>query len=151
MGSLFLASRVGHGYTANLNIDYRKPVTAGTNLRVQADFERIETARSGSKKVYIKAIITNEDQSLLFTEAKALFITKPKPSDVAGMLETKSSENKAQDPTEDLETGNSEDTDNNRSRITSKVTTTITTSNVHNTMEQSSIDHPEKIPRMESK
>ena len=134
MGSLFLASRVGHGYTANLNIDYRKPVLAGTNLRVQADFEKIETARSGSKKVYIKAVITNEDQSCLYTEAKALFITKPKPSEVAGMLETKVSDSKI----DELEAGNPDNTN---------------TTSIHSTMNSTdtTIQQPEKIARMETK
>jgi acyl-coenzyme A thioesterase PaaI-like protein len=80
-GALFVASRQGNGFTANLNVNYRKPVMAGTNLVIEARIDRIETGLTGSRKVHFSGTLRDrDDQSILYTEASALFVVKTVPS-----------------------------------------------------------------------
>ena len=41
-GVLFFASRLGNGFTANLNVNYRKPLAAGTDVTVHVAVDRVE-------------------------------------------------------------------------------------------------------------
>lgn len=74
-GVLFL-SLGQSGFTANLNINYRAPVPAQAPLVVEARVDRIETARSGARKVYIKAVVKGADTGRVHVDAEALFIAK---------------------------------------------------------------------------
>jgi 3'-phosphoadenosine 5'-phosphosulfate synthase len=82
MGMLFLSSGHGSGFTANLNVNYRKPIPAGTNLAVVCSVDRVEVGgKSGAKKVFLSARIEGggEGGSLaptLFAEATSLFVVK---------------------------------------------------------------------------
>jgi uncharacterized protein (TIGR00369 family) len=80
MGILFL-SRGTTGFTANLSVDYRRPIAAGTELHVSCSVDRVETARSGASKTYVKAVVSgaagDPSAAVVFTEATALFISKP--------------------------------------------------------------------------
>jgi acyl-coenzyme A thioesterase PaaI-like protein len=76
-GALFISSRQGNGFTANLTVNYRKPVIAGTHLVLEAHVDRVETGRSGSRKVYFAGTLRDRDvPSIVYTEATALFIVK---------------------------------------------------------------------------
>lgn len=76
LGTLFL-SKFGHGFTASLNISYRKPVPAGTTVVVRGEVTRVEPSKSGNSiKVYISGRIEDADDGVLYTEATSLFITK---------------------------------------------------------------------------
>lgn len=41
-GVLFYAAKVGNGFTANLHVDYRKPLPAGTDVHVFTRIDRVE-------------------------------------------------------------------------------------------------------------
>ncbi len=80
-----MTCRLGSGFTANLNVNYRKPLPAGTNVVVHANIERTETSRSGSKKVFIAGkVVDAANEAIAYTEATALFICKalPEPAEV---------------------------------------------------------------------
>lgn len=80
-GVSFFASKLGGGFTANLTINYRKPLPAGKDVLVMATIDRIEESASGSKKVYLVGKVLDEaDQSIVYTEGNALFIVKAIPS-----------------------------------------------------------------------
>jgi len=80
LGTLFLASG-RNGFTANLSVDYRKPLPAGTDVCVRASIDRVETSKSGSHKVYLTSAVVNaEDPSFIYTQGTALFIAKPVPT-----------------------------------------------------------------------
>lgn len=84
MGAAFFSARLGSGFTANLSVDYRRPLPAGRDVLVTAAIERVEesTSGSGSKKVYlVGSIVDKEDPSVVYTQGKALFIVKAVPSD----------------------------------------------------------------------
>lgn len=83
MGSLFLSTGLGTGFTANLNVDYRRPLPAGTDVEIQCSVDRVEEGSKGSKKVYIKAIVLNAESRAVHTEAVALFVVKPLPAALA--------------------------------------------------------------------
>lgn len=81
MGMLFLSSGHGSGFTANLNVNYRKPIPAGTNLAVVCRVDRVEVGgKSGSKKVFLTARIEeggeNSPSPTLYAEATSLFVVK---------------------------------------------------------------------------
>lgn len=76
--SLIFDDALGFGYnalnvpmavTANLNVDYRAPVPAGTSVRVAAQLE----SREG-RKLFWKAQMTSLDQETLYAEATSLYI-----------------------------------------------------------------------------
>jgi acyl-coenzyme A thioesterase PaaI-like protein len=84
MGTLFLSSSEGTGFTANLNVDYRSPVPEGTELRVLAFIDRVETGKSGARKVFLSARMEAANapsgtKPKLFAEARTLFIVKTIP------------------------------------------------------------------------
>lgn len=85
MGTLFLSTGL-HGFTANLSIDYRKPLVAGTDAVIVVGIDRIETSKSsGSQKIFLKAALKSADEKVTFTEASALFVAKSVPA--GGMLD----------------------------------------------------------------
>jgi acyl-coenzyme A thioesterase PaaI-like protein len=76
--SLIFDDALGFGYealkipmavTANLNVDYRAPVPADTQVRVAAQLEKRE-----GRKLFWKAQMTSIDQKVLFAEATSLYI-----------------------------------------------------------------------------
>lgn len=70
MGYAFEAMDVPHAVTANLHIDYRLPVPAGTLIIIKVFFVKRE-----GRKIYYKAEITcPKDSSKLYAEASSLFI-----------------------------------------------------------------------------
>jgi acyl-coenzyme A thioesterase PaaI-like protein len=79
-GALFVASRVGNGFTANLSVDYRRPVPAGTDLTLEASIDRVDVSRSGAKKVFFKGVLRSRDSDTVYSEATALFVVKHVPS-----------------------------------------------------------------------
>lgn len=70
-----LARSIGNGFTANLNIDYRAPVAAGSDIRIEVEVDRIE-----GRKVFLTGRIVDATSSALYTEGKALFIVKAVPT-----------------------------------------------------------------------
>lgn len=78
LGTLFLASG-RNGYTAALNINYRKPVPSGTVVRIECEITKVEPSKSNPKtqKVWMAAKICDDATGALFTEATALFLSKP--------------------------------------------------------------------------
>jgi acyl-coenzyme A thioesterase PaaI-like protein len=88
--SLIFDDALGFGYealgvpmavTANLDVDYRAPVPAGTTVRVAAQLE----SREG-RKLFWKAQMTSIDQETLYAEATSLYII---PRAYANALENK--------------------------------------------------------------
>ena len=82
MGTLFLSSGHGTGFTANLSVNYRRPIPHGTRLRVECAVDRVElSARSGAKKVFLTSRIVGAGGGGLYAEATAIFVVK----NVAGL------------------------------------------------------------------
>lgn len=88
MGSLFFAARyecvyffrfkvhavyrVGNGFTAKLETNYRHPIPAGTNVKLIASVQKVD-----GRKVWLQSKMVDEaDESILYAEATALFVTK---------------------------------------------------------------------------
>jgi 3'-phosphoadenosine 5'-phosphosulfate synthase len=76
--SLIFDDALGFGYealgvklavTANLNVDFRAPVKAGTTVRVAVQLERKE-----GRKLYWKAQMTSMDKEILYAEASSLYV-----------------------------------------------------------------------------
>ena len=79
MGLLFLQAGLGSGVTANLNVNYRRPVFAGTELEVRVRLAGVAASSSGkAKKVTLTAVIADarDPARVVYTEATALFIAK---------------------------------------------------------------------------
>lgn len=80
MGALFIG-RYGPGVTANLTINYRRPVPHGTELRIVCTVVKVERSSKGAQKVTLAARIEDAHAgtggSAPYTEATALFIAKP--------------------------------------------------------------------------
>ncbi|KAG7351171.1 acyl-CoA thioesterase [Nitzschia inconspicua] len=68
-GFAYEAVGVRHAVTANLNVDYRAPVPAGSQVRVAVQLERRE-----GRKLFWKAQMTSMDQQVLYAEATSLYI-----------------------------------------------------------------------------
>ncbi len=82
MGILFLSSGHGTGFTANLNVDYRRPIPAGSLLRVDVRLTGWEVGKSGKKKVFLTGRILSAEegkQPVVFAEATSIFIVKLVP------------------------------------------------------------------------
>lgn len=69
MGFGFYSLGIPMAFTANLNVDYRAPVPAGTRVRIDAQLE----SREG-RKLFWKAQMTSLDQKILYAEATSLYI-----------------------------------------------------------------------------
>jgi len=64
--------------TANLNIDYRSPLPSGSSAVIRVFYNGTE-----GRKVYFSARMESHDGSVIYSEAKALFvILKSKPDDM---------------------------------------------------------------------
>ena len=68
-GFAYEALGVSHAVTANLHIDYRAPVPAGTEVRVAVQLDTRE-----GRKLFWKAQMTSMDQETLYAEASSLYI-----------------------------------------------------------------------------
>ncbi|KAJ1081055.1 hypothetical protein NDU88_001239 [Pleurodeles waltl] len=60
---------VGKVLTANLNINYRKPIPLGSVIVVEGKVEKIE-----GKKIFLSSQVRSADDTILHNEASALFI-----------------------------------------------------------------------------
>ena len=69
LGFGYEAIGVSHAVTANLNIDFRAPVPAGAHVRVAAQLEHRE-----GRKLFWTSQMTSLDKSVLYAEAKSLYI-----------------------------------------------------------------------------
>ena len=69
LGYGFEALGIKMAFTANLSVDYRAPVPAGTMILVQAQLEQWE-----GRKLYWKAQMTSMDNETLFAECSSLYI-----------------------------------------------------------------------------
>jgi acyl-coenzyme A thioesterase PaaI-like protein len=81
-GTLFMHSGVGSGFTANLSVDYVRPVPARLPLELAVERLRIEPSKSGaSLKVFLQAVVRGApggaDAETVFARSTALFIAKP--------------------------------------------------------------------------
>jgi acyl-coenzyme A thioesterase PaaI-like protein len=92
-GTLFMHCGLGSGFTANLSVDYVRPVPAGARLEVLVRVDRVERSSSGrSNKVFMEATVTErrEDgeggaagadavapgKDRVFARSSALFVAK---------------------------------------------------------------------------
>ena len=74
-GALFLQSGVGTGFTANLSIDYKKPLPVESAIVISAKVIKVEPSKNGkSQKVYLEAVLTNDNGQVIYAESKALFL-----------------------------------------------------------------------------
>lgn len=80
-GAAFFAAKLGVGFTANLSVQYRQPLPAGTEVVIRAEIDRVEeSARSGAKKVFLRgSVVSASDRSKVYSEGTALFIVKQLP------------------------------------------------------------------------
>ncbi len=69
LGYGFEALGIKMAFTANLSVDYRAPVPAGTMIRVQAQLEHRE-----GRKLFWRAQMTSMDRETLFAECSCLYI-----------------------------------------------------------------------------
>lgn len=69
LGFGFYSLGIPMAFTANLNVDYRAPIPAGTRVRIAAQLE----SREG-RKLFWKAQMTSLDQKVLYAEASSLYI-----------------------------------------------------------------------------
>lgn len=69
LGFGFYSLGIPVAFTANLNVDYRTPVPAGTRVRVVAQLE----SREG-RKLFWKAQMRSLDQKILYAEASSLYV-----------------------------------------------------------------------------
>lgn len=70
----FFATNVGNGFTANLNINYRAPISCGSSILLTCRATKIE-----GRKVYLSAEIRDQhDHNKLYVESTCLFITSSK-------------------------------------------------------------------------
>ena len=83
-GTLFLHSGAGAGFTANLSVDYVKPVPAGARLEIAVRVVRTEPSKSGrSDKVYMEAVVAERRADAegsapgaVYARSTALFVAK---------------------------------------------------------------------------
>lgn len=69
LGFGFHALGIPMAFTANLNVDYRAPVPAGTRVRIAAQLDKRE-----GRKLFWRAKMTSLDQKILYAEASSLYI-----------------------------------------------------------------------------
>lgn len=69
MGFAFHVMGIPTAFTANLTIDYRTPVMANTHVVVRVKCERHE-----GRKLYFVAQVMSPDQTILYVEARSLYI-----------------------------------------------------------------------------
>ena len=59
-GWVFIALNAPHGVTANLNINYKKPILADTWVILSARMDKLE-----GRKLYMSANMTDDDANIL--------------------------------------------------------------------------------------
>ena len=83
-GTLFLHCGAGAGFTANLSVDYVRPVPAGARLEIAVRVVRSEPSKSGrSDKVFMEATVAERRADaegsapgVVFARSTALFVAK---------------------------------------------------------------------------
>jgi acyl-coenzyme A thioesterase PaaI-like protein len=83
-GTLFLHCGAGAGFTANLSVDYVRPVPAGARLEIAVRVVRSEPSKSGrSDKVHMEATVSERRADAegsapgaVFARSTALFVAK---------------------------------------------------------------------------
>lgn len=70
-GMLFFSCNLGTGFTANLNIDYRAPLPAGTDVTAHLIVDGIR-----GSKVHMRAVLYNPQSGAVYAQARCLFIAK---------------------------------------------------------------------------
>ncbi len=70
-GMLFFSCNLGTGFTANLNIDYRAPLPAGTDVMAHLTVDGVH-----GSKVHMRAVFFNPDKGTVYAQARCLFIAK---------------------------------------------------------------------------
>lgn len=90
-GWVFIALSAPHGVTANLSINYRKPIMADTWVILSAKLDKLE-----GRKLYMSASMT-DDKGVLLADSTTLFITPKKTEDVTNNNAT--TESAPADPT----------------------------------------------------
>jgi thioesterase superfamily protein 4 len=58
-------------FTANLNVNYRRPLPSGSPIAVQAQIERIDR-----RKLYIEAVLVHAETNVVYSDATALYIVE---------------------------------------------------------------------------
>ena len=81
MGVAFHVMGIPMAFTANLNIDYRMPVMANSQMVV-----RIKCKQREGRKLYFVAQMTSPDNSVLYVEATSLYIIPKEQSSILGKL-----------------------------------------------------------------
>ena len=74
-GALFFSLEMGKGFTARLEVNYRKPIPAGTSLRVVTSVESVE-----GRKVWMGSKIVGGDGATVFADARSLFVVARVPT-----------------------------------------------------------------------
>ena len=75
-GVFFFALRIGTGFTANLNVDYKLPIPEGREVVYQVELQNVE-----GKKVRLKSVVFDaENSNTTHARASALFVIKHIPS-----------------------------------------------------------------------
>eukprot|EP00588_Corethron_pennatum_P025243 CAMPEP_0194315850 /NCGR_PEP_ID=MMETSP0171-20130528/12630_1 /TAXON_ID=218684 /ORGANISM="Corethron pennatum, Strain L29A3" /LENGTH=250 /DNA_ID=CAMNT_0039071831 /DNA_START=28 /DNA_END=777 /DNA_ORIENTATION=+ len=69
--AFFVVGNMRIGFTANLNVNFRSPLPANTDVVIRVYLDRIEKSR----KIFLKARMESSDGSILYADATALFIT----------------------------------------------------------------------------
>jgi acyl-coenzyme A thioesterase PaaI-like protein len=81
MGIAFHVMGIPMAFTANLNIDYRTPVMANSQVVV-----RIKCKQREGRKLYFVAQMTSPDNSVLYVEASSLYIVPKEQPSILGKL-----------------------------------------------------------------
>jgi len=82
-GSLFFSQHIGNGFTARLEVDYKRPVPAGTPLRLVTRVDSIQ-----GRKVWMSSTLQGRpaagEEAPVFAVAKSLFLVArvPKPEEM---------------------------------------------------------------------
>lgn len=72
-GILFASLGLGPGFTAHLDVDFRKPFAAGTSACLEAHVDRIDR-----RKVFLKGKLRNGPEGEIYAEGSALFVVAKK-------------------------------------------------------------------------
>lgn len=71
-GVLFFSLKLGSGFTANLNVNYRSPIYTGRDVLYQVELEEVE-----GRKVKLKASVYDaENPEHKYADSTALFVVK---------------------------------------------------------------------------
>lgn len=79
-GMLFFCLRMGTGFTANLNIDYRAPLPAGREVQAHLKVTSVQ-----GRKVHMTAVLFDPASGTVHAQARCLFIAKHVPASAAAV------------------------------------------------------------------